>query len=466
MTSLLRLISAVPGIRCFSVFTVAILIFIHAALHFASAADMNLITFLAPIGPNTSAITKLDEKNTVANAANTAGTIVGYVDYNDGTRDAFAFADGAVYAFGYPNAQFTEANGITQDNVIVGSYRLSQGGIIHGYYFYNGTFHGVDCFGNNGTVVNGINSSYVMIGGYLSGSRNLGFYLWNGQCFSVNVPGSTNTVLTAITDDNVLLGYHTTGEGRTHGFYIVNGQINTFDVPNAQHTFPSGITDSYEIVGFYQDKSSGKWNSFTLLNGTFKPFGDNAPGFSNLLINGESNVGALVGQITGPDGHISAEKSGTAGWPAPPDTPKIPPALPGLYDWLYPSPNGQNNPATGEPLGQFHSANFSFRGDGTVQFQVAIVDKTYNGGVTTCNDSNVWDFSGNYAAYGQHLLLDVQGVRTTEDNCNPARNAQIPFGATHYDWDWLEGVARRGTLLDLHTGWGAPFNIMLLRKTG
>jgi hypothetical protein len=41
--------------------------------------------------------------------------------------------------------------------------------------------------------------------------------------------------------------------------------------------------------------------------------------------------------------------------------------------WMF---NGDYNLATGEPLGTFHSANFSFGGDGTVQFQLAIVIKT------------------------------------------------------------------------------------------
>lgn len=70
---------------------------------------------------------------------------------------------------------------------------------------------------------------------------------------------------------------------------------------------------------------------------------------------------------------------------------------------------------------------------------------------------------------GQALLLDVQGLRTTQDNCNPARDVQIPIGLTHYDCNWVEGVARRGTLLELRTAaqlGGTPFDIMLLRKTG
>jgi hypothetical protein len=110
-----------------------------------------------------------------------------------------------------------------------------------------------------------------------------------------------------------------------------------------------------------------------------------------------------------------------------------------------------------------------FAGNGAVRFQLAIVDKTYNGGGVTCNDSTLWNFSGTYIVYGQHLRLDVQGQRTTQDNCNPARNGQIPFGSTHYDWEWVESVAPAGTLLYLIAGsqlGGFPDDNMLLRKTG
>jgi hypothetical protein len=53
------------------------------------------------------------------------------------------------------------------------------------------------------------------------------------------------------------------------------------------------------------------------------------------------------------------------------------------------APDGTFNPVTGEPLGMFHSISMVFAGNGAVRFQLAIVDKTYNGGGVTCNDSTL-----------------------------------------------------------------------------
>src|SRR5437879_8801023 len=65
----------------------------------------------------------------------------------------------------YPGAMSSTANGINNNNVIVGSY-LDQASMVHGYVYRHGKYRKVDFPGASATEVFGINDDGDIVGRY------------------------------------------------------------------------------------------------------------------------------------------------------------------------------------------------------------------------------------------------------------------------------------------------------------
>ena len=162
----------------------------------------------------------------------------------------------------YPGAMSSTANGINNNNVIVGSY-LDQASMVHGYVYRNGKYTKVDFPGASATEVFGINDDGDIVGMYqLAGPLNEhGFLRREGQFFKINVPKATfGTIAEGINRDGTIVGTYDDSQG----FVYRNGTYKTWNAPQLPgeptQTQLNGINNLGRIAG--QVFTGGNWRGF------------------------------------------------------------------------------------------------------------------------------------------------------------------------------------------------------------
>ena len=147
------------------------------------------------------------------------------------------------------------------------------------------------------TNANGINNSNVIVGSYFDSQDFVhGFVYRNGKFSAINVPGATETQVLGINDKGEMVGmYQYPGALNFHGFLRQNGSFISIDDPTAQFgTMAFGINDSGTIVGSF-DNAKG----FVYSNGTYRTLdAPQLPGEPHQTqLNGINNLGWIVGQV-------------------------------------------------------------------------------------------------------------------------------------------------------------------------
>jgi hypothetical protein len=156
--------------------------------------------------------------DTFLNGINYWGSIVGM--YYDSARNSHGFElkNGKFTKIDYPGAANTVARSISDKGVIVGWYQTSTSPFDHGFVLRNGVFKTLDNpkGTGNGTDLQDINGSGVIVGNYWPNSVPKGFIYINGIFKDVVPPNSTYPATTT-----GINGYgYVTGEGSLSG---VNG---------------------------------------------------------------------------------------------------------------------------------------------------------------------------------------------------------------------------------------------------
>jgi hypothetical protein len=265
------------------------------------------LTFVASFNFNTvdvpySADTKLlginDEDQIVGSIASSGETSTGFLDVG-GTFTTIAFSNNPDYEL----ASGTEATGINNSGLIVGTYQVPSG--YGGFYeygfsylassnFYNppfeppyagggtfaagvndegqivghaggggfldtdGTFTTInDPLGIGGSTATDINNLGQIVGNY-SGSENGpgdSFLDVDGIFTTIDDPQAVyGTDVEGINNKGQIVGHYVDADGVAHGFLDSGGSFTTIDDPNATAgTFIQGINDEGEIVGYYND---------------------------------------------------------------------------------------------------------------------------------------------------------------------------------------------------------------------
>jgi hypothetical protein len=162
----------------------------------------------------------------------------------------------------FPGAISTSANGINNNNVIVGSF-VDSGSFQHGYLYRAGKYSKVDFPGATTTTVMGINDNDDLVGVYqLPGPLNFhGFLRHNGEFHKVDAPAATfSTVATGINNAGTIVGTY----DEIHGFIYRDGTYKRWNAPQLpgepKQTQLNGISNKGWIVG--QVFSGGNWRGF------------------------------------------------------------------------------------------------------------------------------------------------------------------------------------------------------------
>jgi probable HAF family extracellular repeat protein len=172
-----------------------------------------------------------------------------------------------------PNSTETQAQGISDTGVIVGTYVDSSRSKAHGFKLANKKFTTIDDPNGSGlqTVCWDINSKGVIVGSYLTPSYlDQAFVYQDGLFTDIGPAGSVSSQAFAINNNGDIVGYYNDSSGLTHGFLWDGTTYTTLDVPGGTSTFATGINDNGKIVLEYYESGGNRVSS--IYNGsTYKP---------------------------------------------------------------------------------------------------------------------------------------------------------------------------------------------------
>jgi probable HAF family extracellular repeat protein len=211
--------------------------------------------------------------STTPHSISNNGNIVGFfIDSNNARRGFQRSADGTFSPpLVHPNDtdNFSQARGINNDGLIVGSYRNP--GVFHGLILDNGVYSTYDYGGPVSTELYGVNDAGDAVGAY--GSTvipNVGIYLpHGGSAIEIQPPDSTRVFAYAINNNGQIVGQYDDASGKVHGYLRqADGTYSTIDYPDATLTTARSINDLGWVSGFYQN-ADGSFHGYVLIDGVF-----------------------------------------------------------------------------------------------------------------------------------------------------------------------------------------------------
>ena len=152
----------------------------------------------------------------VAMGINELGDIVGSFNGN-GTDFGFLLHQGKLTTLSFPGALGgTFPNSINNQGVIVGSYRLTEDDVDHGFMWKSGVFSNIVFPGSGSTTPNKINDNGDIVGIYVDSKIiTHGFSLDNGRFTTLDPPGSLSTSIFGLNNYDNVLGLFATSSGNT-----------------------------------------------------------------------------------------------------------------------------------------------------------------------------------------------------------------------------------------------------------
>ena len=249
--------------------------------------------------------------NSQATGINDAGIVVGQADatsthqvgwsYNGSTFSAIVVPDDGTEN-GY--AQDTSAHAINNFDVVAGDYSPVRSTPRYGFVDNNGDFSKIASDSPYpSTNANGINDAGIVVGSdYLHGGAHYtGYADDHGTFIYYNAPGTDNrsgdTFVNGINNHNDVVGSYSpdfTVAADYKGFVYDGENFTTIADPlGANGTFAQGINDAGEVVGYYVDANNQK-HGFIDNGGVFTTV-DDALGVHGTVLNGINNAGAVVG---------------------------------------------------------------------------------------------------------------------------------------------------------------------------
>jgi hypothetical protein len=201
----------------------------------------------------------------------------------------------------FPGAVRTEALGINDSGIIVGSYTL--GSSDHAFSFDGTTFTTIDFPGEQSVAV-AINNAGVVVGNYYVGTVSHAFS-FDGTTFTTNdVPGADETLAYGLNDAGVIVGYSRTGSV-VHGYSFDGTTFTTIDCETGG-SIVTGINGAGKMVMTTPSGHAFLRDGASCIN-------IDVPGASRTLVfginDGDQMVGAFTGGALGVDGLI---RTGTA----------------------------------------------------------------------------------------------------------------------------------------------------------
>lgn len=205
-----------------------------------------------------------------ASGINNNNVVVGSFTLADGTYEGFAYKNGVYKTIVFPGAvSFTQANGINDSNLVVGAFTGSDQ-LNHGFLVTpNGKFSQYDVASGASTNISGVNNAGSFVGNTsFQGATVMGFINVGGSVTEFTFNGNY-TFPFGVNNKSETVGFFIDTNFLTHGFFRdAAGSMQQIDYPDAATTVCLTINDLEEIAGYYVDHSNVQ-HAFATKNGKF-----------------------------------------------------------------------------------------------------------------------------------------------------------------------------------------------------
>jgi hypothetical protein len=255
-----------------------------------TSASCSYTTFVYPGSGGTTA-TGINDYNTVVGYTTVNGALVGFIRWSNGTFTKV----------NVPGSSRTLVLGRNNNGVSVGQFQDAQGQ--HGFLLTSNGYQTVNYVSTSGTELLGINNYNSSVGDVRAANGQFGFKRWsNGSFTKVQYPNSNGTQINGINDSGVMVGMSAAdaGPGTMLAFALINGKFQQIIDPAASglSTWVNGINDNQVIVGTgYSGNPPRNSHGFFIVNGQVKEM-PTPSGASNLQANGINKSGLIVGTGT------------------------------------------------------------------------------------------------------------------------------------------------------------------------
>ncbi len=148
----------------------------------------------------------------------------------------------------------------------------------------------------DGTTVEAINISGVVVGEYGNSGNQYGFYDFLGSYTTLSPPGAVGNIsATGVNEVGQIVGYYDWGPGIL-GFIYSGGAYTNVQAPNASTTYIRGINNAGVMVGYYGDNTGV--HAFRATGPDKADFAEiSVPGSKQTIAFGINNAGDIVGQF-------------------------------------------------------------------------------------------------------------------------------------------------------------------------
>ena len=329
-----------------------------------------------------------DLSTTQAAGINDAGVIVGYGDLDSQHQRGWSLVGTTYTTIDDGGAQDTGAHAITDSGLIIGDYSPVRSTPRYGFTDDNGIFTPVQSDSPYpSTNANGINEAGVIVGSdYLhSGARYTAYIYDNGAFTYFNAPGTLNVEWRHLGQrhqqsrpDRRQLQPNASVQSGYQGYLYENSTFTTFADPLAAFgTFAQAINDAGQIVGFYVD-SSNVDHGFLYYNGDFTTI-DDPLGAQGTVVTGINNLGQVVGYYKDAGGAFHG------------------------FEATIPNTTAEDTPLTINGV----SVSDADAGSAQIKVTLAVANGTLTLGDETGLDSVSNDHSGTVDLYGSQAAIDA-----------------------------------------------------------
>ncbi len=188
--------------------------------------------------------------NTVINAINVAGTLVGHGAFSGFLMDSSGNLTTVQVPASFRASSISVPVGINSSGTIVGNFSLASGAQ-EGFIFQNGSYKSYQVPNSYSTTFHDINDNGVIVGSYQtsSGESATGFLLENGTLTKLQYPGASGTVPTSVNVAGHVVGYFYNKSQVLLPFYFDGTTYTQISTPGEYACVIGHIKNSGNIVG-------------------------------------------------------------------------------------------------------------------------------------------------------------------------------------------------------------------------
>lgn len=201
----------------------------------------------------------------------------------------------------FPGSVDTVANGITNDDVVVGTYYVDGSDEAHGFVWEDGEFETPELDLELANVsFDGISNHYDIVGSAIAPFAIPGFVFFNNEVFPFEFPGALATFANGVNDELDIVGSfrNSLEDDRFRAFYEFEDGILELTIPDFIDVFALGINNQRQVVGGAYDANDDE-SGFIFENGEVTLF--NHPDGATELVD-INNLGILAGTVVDDSG--------------------------------------------------------------------------------------------------------------------------------------------------------------------